>query len=108
MIVQTVFLATLCGTVHGGNVQGVAVNNTLTLGYLVPWAEDHEWEIGPYVGSAIILGIEEVHRRQLLPGYDIEWILRDDYCEKQRGMQVGAVFYITGQKVKFTSHYIMV
>ncbi len=74
------------GRVLAGNIQGVALNNTLTLGYLVPW--EHGVIIGPYLGSAIILGIQEVYQRDILPGYEIKWVLRDDYCEPLRGMQV--------------------
>ncbi len=68
------------------NVQGVAVNNTLTLAYLVSWTEG--LTIGQQVGSAIILGIDEVYRRGLLPGYHIEWILGDDHCDSRHGTQV--------------------
>ncbi len=69
-----------------GNVQGVAVNNTLTLGYLVPWTQGTSF--GPTMGSAIIVGLQEVERRRLLPGYTIEWMLQDDWCEPLRGMYV--------------------
>ena len=68
------------------NIQGVAVNNTLTLGYLVSWQKG--WIAGPYLGSAIVVGIQEVRRRGLLPGYEIEWVFGDDYCEPRRGTQV--------------------
>ncbi len=76
----------LFDVVWAGNIQGVAVNNTLTLGYLVPW--DKGWIIGPYIGSAIIVGIQEVYHRQLLPDYEIEWMMVDDYCEPKQGIQV--------------------
>ncbi len=74
------------GRVLAGNIQGVALNNTLTLGYFVTW--EIGAIIGPYVGSAIILGIQEVYDRDILPGYKIQWLLRDDYGEPRRGMQV--------------------
>ena len=79
----------LCMLVARGwanNIQGVAVNNTLTLGYLVSWQKG--WIAGPYLGSAIVVGIQEVRRRGLLPGYEIEWVFGDDYCEPRRGTQV--------------------
>ncbi len=79
----------------GGNVRGVALNNTLTLGYLVPWKQG--WVIGPYVGSSIILAIQEVKRRHLVGDYDIEWVMRDDHCQPQHGMQVGALKFIYRQ-----------
>ncbi len=59
-------------------------NITLTLGLSVPW--DRVWNVGMSVSSAIILGIKEVERRQLLPGYQIEWIWRDSYCNPRRGI----------------------
>lgn len=67
-------------------MKSVDGNSTLTLGYLIAWEQG--WLGGPVMGSAIILGVEEVYRRNLLPGYQIEWVLRDDYCEPRRGMQV--------------------
>ena len=66
------------------HIPGVAVNNTLTLGYLVSWSPD--WMIGRISASAITLGIREVGRRGLLPGYNIEWILRDTQCSSRTGM----------------------
>ncbi len=84
LVLIVYILCMLLGSVWSGNIQGVAVNNTLTLGYLVSWEQGIIF--GPYVGSAIIVGIQEVRRRGLLPGYDIEWVLRDDYCEPRRGI----------------------
>ena len=64
---------------EGKTIPGVGFNNTLTLGYLLSWS--HEWAAGPYIGSSIILAIEEIEKRQLLPGYNIDWILRDTWCQ---------------------------
>ena len=72
--------------VKGDINQEVPLNNTLTLGYLLPWVKG--WFIGPLVGSAIILGIDEVHKRQLLPGYNINWVMKDTFCEGKEAMQV--------------------
>ena len=69
-----------------GNVQGVAVNNTLTIAYSIPWS--HDWAVGPVMGSAIVVGLEEVRRRQLLPGFDIEWVWRDSYCKPLHGIKM--------------------
>ena len=44
-------------------------NKTLTLGYLIPWTKD--WEVGPTMGAAILLGLREIERQQLLPGYKV-------------------------------------
>ena len=68
-----------------GNVQGEAVNNTLWLGYSIPWIS--QWPIGVQVGSAIILGIEEVYRRQILPGYRIDFVWRDSGCIVYHGIR---------------------
>ena len=65
--------------------EGIA-DNTLTIGYILPW--ERGWIVGQTVGSSIILGIEEVQRRQLLPGYEIQWLMRDTFCEPMRGIQV--------------------
>ena len=71
--------------IHGiTHVDSLADNNTLTLGCSIPWIRG--WLIGGQIGSAVSIAIEEVHRRQLLPGYEIEWIWRDSYCEPRRGM----------------------
>ena len=61
------------------NVPGVATNNTLTLGYLLSWS--HEWAVGPYIGSAIEVAIQEIKERRLLPNYEIKWILDDTWCQ---------------------------
>ncbi len=58
----------------------------LTIGYLVPWEQG--WLVGPHLGSAVMLGIKEVEKRQLLPGYHLKWEMRDTYCEPRRGMQM--------------------
>ncbi len=72
--------------VWGGNVQGMAVNKTLTVAYSIPWVQG--WPVGIRAGSAIIVGIEEVERRQLLPGYHIDWIWRDSQCNSAIGIQM--------------------
>ena len=46
------------------NINGVAVNNTLTIAYLWPWT--HIWPVGPTTGSAIVLGLREVETRKVL------------------------------------------
>ncbi len=61
-----------------------ADNNTLTIGLSIPWEQG--WKLGGLIGSAFVLGIREVEKRQLLPGYEIKWIWRDSYCEPRRGM----------------------
>lgn len=71
------------------NATGNDMNGTLTLGVLIPWEQG--WLVGPSVGSAFLLGLDEVRRRQLLPGYQINWLLRDDYCAPRRGMQVSSL-----------------
>ncbi len=70
--------------VESRNVQGKAVNNTLTLGFTLPWTKG--WLLGPQIGAAVILGIHEVYNRDLLQGYDVEWIFRDSLCNAKTGM----------------------
>ena len=67
----------------GGHVSGHAVNGTLTLGYLLPWS--HDWSLGVSTAPAITIAIREVDRRELLPGYRIEWVIRDTWCAVLRG-----------------------
>ncbi len=92
VILNTMLTHIIClylSTFHftsSGNIQGVILNNTLTLGYSLPW--ERGWHGGGIIGSAIELGIKEVHRRQLLPGYQVKWIWRDSYCEPRRGLQM--------------------
>jgi hypothetical protein len=73
--------------------EGKVTNKTLTLGFLLPWEKG--WSAGPFLGSAIILGIKEVQNRQLLPGYELKWVMRDDYCNPRRGMQVAVDLWHT-------------
>ena len=68
------------------NIQGEAYNKTLTIGFTIPWRQG--WVVGPNIGSAIVLGIREVRRRGILPGFDIEFVFRDSYCKARRGMQM--------------------
>lgn len=68
------------------SIPGVALNNTLTLGYSLSWTRG--WIVGSRGGSAIILALEEIKKRQLLPGYHIEWLFRDDWCEPGQGVQM--------------------
>ena len=84
MVISVFWL--VIGKSLAANIQGEALNKRLTLGYILPWTQG--WPLGPSIGSAIILGMEEVRNREILPGYDIEWELRDDFCEPRRGMQV--------------------
>ncbi len=71
---------------HGYSVNGVAGNSTLTIAYLWPWT--HIWPVGPTTGSTIILALREVERRQLLPGFNIEWYMKDSWCEANHGFKV--------------------
>ena len=92
MIVNLGLLFVLTGTGYGASIPGVALNNTLTIGYIIPWS--HDWPIGPSTGSAISLGIKEVERRGLLPGYQIDWVIEDTYCQVNHGKwtYVSAIF----------------
>ncbi len=84
IVVTSVCINTLCHLGQCDNIPEKPGTKTLTLGYSVTWS--HGWNIGTMFASAIVLGIREVHKRQLLPGYEIEWIKRNSYCEPQRGM----------------------
>ncbi len=66
-------------------------NNTLTLGLFVPWEQG--FIIGPYLGSAVVLGIQAIENQQLLPDYQVEWIHIDDHCEPRHGMAMAVELY---------------
>ncbi len=64
--------------------QTTAAAKILNMGVLLPWTND--WELGPYMGSGVVVGIQEVYKRQLLPGYEIAWDWRDTYCKPRQGL----------------------
>jgi atrial natriuretic peptide receptor A len=57
---------------------------TLNMGVLIPWSE--EWNLGPYMGAGVVVGIQEIYKRQLLPGYVIDWNWRDTFCKPRQGL----------------------
>ncbi len=79
-------LQTFCHLAHCKHRPENGGNKTLTLGYSLPWSRG--WNVGTMLAPAIVLGIREVHKRQLLLGYEIEWMKRDSYCEPRRGMTI--------------------
>ncbi len=68
------------------SVRGDNTNKTLNLGLSIPW--EVGWKVGGQIASAMILGLKEIKKRQLLHGYEIEWIWRDSYCQAGSGMAV--------------------
>ena len=67
------------------SVCGNDTNATVKLAVVIPWTQ--EWEIGPYMGAAIVLGVESVENRQLLPAtWRLTWDWRDTYCKPRRGL----------------------
>ena len=82
-IVTLLTFGSLYGKIYCKNATG---KPKLNLAILIPWTQ--EWEIGPKMGSGVVLGIQEVERRGLLSGYDIEWTLRDTYCKPRQGLSV--------------------
>ena len=42
-------------------------DRTLTVGYAISWS--HDWVAGPNMGSAFVVALDEIERRQLLPGF---------------------------------------
>ncbi len=74
---------------EAANIQGdVLPNKTFTLGFVLPW--EKEVRLGGIIGSAMLVGVQEVYKRQILHGYEIEFSWRDTWCNAQRGMR-GAV-----------------
>ena len=58
-------------------------NHTLNVALLIPFTE--YWELGDKAASAIIPAMEEIERRQLLPGYQVNWVIRDTGCVSYKG-----------------------
>ncbi len=79
------FVLVLKGLVEARHVSGQVVNNTLTIAFTFPWSG--AWPAGPSIGGAFIVGLEEVRRRNLLPGYDIQWVLKDSACNGMQGIK---------------------
>ena len=82
-IITVLLFGSFCRLTHCDNK---TEQSTLNLGILIPWTQ--EWDLGPTMGSGAVLGVEEVKRRGLLPGYDIEWIWRDTYCKPRQGLAI--------------------
>ena len=58
-----------------GHISGGAANGTFTIAYAYPWSG--AWPVGPTIGAAFLVGLNEVKRRNILPGYEMEWFVRD-------------------------------
>ena len=86
---------------EGDSISGVAINNTLNIGYLLPWSVG--WNVGPFMGSAIMPAIEEVKRRQLLSDYEIDFIFRDSGCEILMG-KILLVEAISMEHISYIAH----
>ncbi len=67
---------------------------TLMIGHAVPMTGI--WAVGPLMAAAIVPSIKEVERRQLLPGYHIDWVLGDTACDAGRCW--GASVFLEGGK----------
>lgn len=74
-----------------------SLKKELHLAYLMPWT--NSWDVGPLIGSAIILGIETVFKRGLLPGYDISWSWVDSKCEPLPGVKAVVTMFIENRKL---------
>ena len=49
------------------------------------------WPVAPKAASAVQLGLQEVARLQLLPGYNITWTVGDSSCNGNHGKSHGEV-----------------
>ena len=72
-------LVVTLGAARGGHIPGVALNDTLNLAFLGPT------RILTGALPAFSVALKEVQRRQLLPGYDIQWQYRDSNCNPYSG-----------------------
>lgn len=84
MILHFLVLGYLCH--FGSTVEEDPTSKSLTLAYSIPWTG--VIDLGGSFASAINIGLKEVHRRQLLPGYKIHWVMRDSSCSTHKGMKV--------------------
>ena len=58
----------------------------MNLACLIPYTKT--WPLGNVVAAGIIVGIKEVYKRNILPGYDVEFIWADSWCQPARSMKV--------------------
>ena len=75
----TWLLVVTLGSASGGHVPGTTLNGTLNLVYLFPFMGS--------VGTlpAISVAVKEIHRRELLLDYAIDWQLWDSGCNSYTG-----------------------
>ena len=82
MVMAAVFLLLVLGarSTWGANVPEMAGNKSLSVVVMGP----SQYLQGAIAG--VSLGFEEIERRQLLPGYTIDWTYRDTECNPFHGM----------------------
>ena len=61
-----------------------ANGDPLKLGFLIPWTD--EWELGPFMGSAALLGIQTAQELGLLGGRSVIWEWTDTHCQARPGL----------------------
>ncbi len=71
--------------ISGKNECGKYKNNTLTIAFTFSWTG--VWPAGRTIGGAFVVGLEEVRRRNILPGYNIQWQFRDSACSAMVGIR---------------------
>ena len=75
---KLVFILLWCRNTYAIQMSDKAENNTLTIAFAFSWTG--VWPAGRTIGGAFVVGLDEVHRRNLLPGYALEWKFRDSSC----------------------------
>ena len=63
----------------------------LNIGVLLPYTRG--WPVGFKIASGVILGLEELQNRDLLPNVNITWEWRDTHCAAQQGVSAAVDLY---------------
>lgn len=88
-IAEGILVCALVALVHG-QTQVYSVGKpdatTLQVGVLMPWKEGRI--LGPYIGGAVVVGLQEVEKRQILPNFTIQWHWKDTFCQPRQGLAV--------------------
>lgn len=65
--------------------------STIKIGVVIPWTGG--WRVGHLIGSAVLLGFEEVEKRNILPAYKVEWTWEDSFCNARLGLKKAVQMY---------------
>jgi len=65
---------------------GTCCAGDMKLGVLIPWTQSRP--VGPFMGSAIMLGVDTVRKNNILPSVNITWTWQDSFCKGLRSNKI--------------------